>query len=82
MALIHPYDAPIGTVNRRRDKDLNFWKVREKPRKNSEFVFVDSIVRGLPIAQDYGNKDQHLLMNYTDSDLWLRLKEMKGINST
>ncbi|KAF9464696.1 hypothetical protein BDZ94DRAFT_1161358, partial [Collybia nuda] len=79
MAFIHPYDTPTGRVNQQQDRDLGFWKLWEKPRASAEFISVDSIICGLPVAPDFGNDGQHLFMNTVDSNLWLRLKEMKEL---
>lgn len=77
MALIHAYDAPKGTRNAQRDRELRFTRIRERPRDGSEFIFVDSIVRGALIADDYDSPKDHLVINFVDSDLWLRMKEMR-----
>ena len=82
MALIHPYDAPPGTVNQRRDRELHFFKLCAKPRASSEFISVESIVRGALVAEDYGTKGHHLVVDVVDPDLWLHVKELRESNTT
>ena len=73
FALIHPFDASIGRPLQR-DVDLGFYRVRAKPRKSAEFISVRSVVRGALIVEDFAHKDDHLVINLIDTDMFLRLQ--------
>ncbi|KDQ51821.1 hypothetical protein JAAARDRAFT_62330 [Jaapia argillacea MUCL 33604] len=76
LALIQPLDAPIG--NRlRKDKDLRFTRVRAKPRSQSEFISVRSIIQGALLARDFDNYGDFLMMNVVDTDMFLRMKKLQ-----
>ncbi|KAJ7278682.1 hypothetical protein C8J57DRAFT_1434112 [Mycena rebaudengoi] len=49
FALVQPMDAGTGQLTFK-DKALGFYRVRAKPRQNSEFISVHSIVRGGPLS--------------------------------
>ena len=82
MALIHPYDAPVGTINQRRDRDLHFLKVGAKPHGASEFISVESIIRGALLIKDYGHEGHFLVVDLVDPDMWFRVREMRELNNT
>jgi hypothetical protein len=77
MALIQSYDALPGTTYRRRDNALRFHRVRSNPRGFSEFISVESIIRGALLVQAYGSAEEFLVVDVVDGDMWLRMKEMK-----
>ncbi|KAG1756155.1 hypothetical protein EDD22DRAFT_981579 [Suillus occidentalis] len=76
IALIHPYDVGIG-VRRRQDLDLGLWRVRAKPRSSSEFVFVDSIIRGAALASDPEAVNDYFVIDTIDTDIFLRMKALQ-----
>ncbi|KAG1903490.1 uncharacterized protein F5891DRAFT_946968 [Suillus fuscotomentosus] len=73
LALVHPYDAPIG-VRLRKDKHLNLLRVRAKPRAQAEFFSTRSIIRGALLVHDE-NLD-YFVVDTVDTDMFLRVKEM------
>jgi hypothetical protein len=75
IALIHPFDAHTGPL-RRKDKDLNFYRVREKNQNSSEFVSVNSIIRGALLVDDSGKAGDKLVVDIIDPDMFLRKKEL------
>ena len=75
FALIHPFDSPIGP-RRRKDVDLGFYRVREKPRQSSEFISVRSIVRGALLVEDFDRDGDLFVIDLIDSDMFLRLIAM------
>lgn len=77
LALIHPYDVGIG-VRRRQDLDLGLWRVRAKPRSSSEFIFVESIIRGAALASDPEAVGDYFVMDTIDTDMFLRMKALQG----
>jgi hypothetical protein len=47
LALVQPYNKPIASHSRpKKDCDLGFLQVRSAAHTSSDFIFVDSIVRG------------------------------------
>ncbi|KIJ98243.1 hypothetical protein K443DRAFT_133505 [Laccaria amethystina LaAM-08-1] len=66
FALIHAYDAPTGMLWRK-DKDLGLIRVCARPRKDAEFIPVQSIIRGAFIVPTFES---------VDVDMFLRLQEM------
>lgn len=82
LALILPLDLPPSTINRGRDRELRFTRLRSRPRLSSSFISVESIVRGALISKDYGAEygDEYLVVDVVDFDLWLRLKTLPLIH--
>ena len=76
LALIQPLDAPIH-VQRRKDKDLGFIRVRAKPQQSSEFISVRSIIRGALLVEEFDQKGsgEFLVVDVVDGDMFLRLRE-------
>jgi hypothetical protein len=73
FALVHPFDAPPGP-RRRKDIDLGLYRLREKLRKEAEFIPVRSIVRGALTVDDFAREGYRLVMDLVDTDMFLRLK--------
>ncbi|KAG2101790.1 hypothetical protein BD769DRAFT_1697154 [Suillus cothurnatus] len=74
IALIHPFDAPTG-LRLRKDKQLNIFRVRAKPRVRTEFFSVRSIIRGALLVQDDNSLD-YLVVDTIDTDMFLRVRDM------
>jgi hypothetical protein len=77
LAFIQPYDEPILPRDRpKKDDDLGLLRVRS--RKSSEFVFVESIVRGALLATDpdVHRKHDRLVIDTVDTDMFLRLRSL------
>ncbi|KAG0691763.1 hypothetical protein DFH29DRAFT_986140 [Suillus ampliporus] len=74
IALIHPLDAPTG-LRLRKDKQLNIFRVRAKPRARTEFFSVRSIVCRALLVQDENSLD-YLVVNTIDTDMFLRVRDM------
>ncbi|KAJ6495988.1 hypothetical protein C8R45DRAFT_1052651 [Mycena sanguinolenta] len=75
FALVQALD--VGTGRRSgKDKALRFYRIRERPRKECEFISVYSIIRGALLAPDFDKRGDYLVIDIVDSDMFLRLKEM------
>ncbi|KAG0694025.1 hypothetical protein DFH29DRAFT_985372 [Suillus ampliporus] len=74
LALIHPFDAPTG-MRLRKDKQLNLFRVRARPRAQAEFFSVRSIICGALLVQD-GNSLDYLVVDTVNMDMFLRVQEM------
>ncbi|KAG2103174.1 hypothetical protein BD769DRAFT_1630901 [Suillus cothurnatus] len=77
IALVHPYDAPVG-LRSLKDKHFQFWRVRERPRISSEFFSVRSIIRGAALTEDHNVPGDYLVIDTIDTDMFLRMKLMHG----
>jgi hypothetical protein len=79
LALILPFDQPIPARDRpKKDIDLGLYRVRARPRKSAEFVFMESIVRGalLVNAFDSEHRDENFVIDTVDTDMFLRLRNL------
>jgi hypothetical protein len=77
LALIHPYDAPVGP-RRRKDQELGLIRVRARPRTSAEFISVHSIIRGAYLVQDSADKTNFFIVDTVDTDMFLRIKKMQS----
>ncbi|KAJ7257370.1 hypothetical protein C8J57DRAFT_1648450 [Mycena rebaudengoi] len=75
FALINTLDAGPGQHSQR-DKALGLHRVRAKPRRDSEFIPVRSIIRGALLAPDCDNPGDFFVVDLVDTDMFLRLKTM------
>ncbi|KAJ7265517.1 hypothetical protein C8J57DRAFT_992587, partial [Mycena rebaudengoi] len=75
FALVQPMDAGTGQLTSK-DKALGFYRVRAKPRQNSEFISVHSIVRGALLVPAGDRHGEYLVVDVVDEDMFLRLKSM------
>jgi hypothetical protein len=73
LALIHPFDAPTG-IRLRKDKHLNFYRVRARPHAQAEFFSVRSIICGAFLVPD-GSTD-YLVVDTINTDMFLHVKEL------
>ncbi|KAG1726527.1 uncharacterized protein EDB91DRAFT_1239637 [Suillus paluster] len=69
IALTLPYDQP--------DKDFKFWRVKAKPRASTECFSVQSIICGCVLAEDGTRPNEFLVVDTTDTDMFLRMKEIR-----
>ncbi|KAJ6611518.1 hypothetical protein B0H10DRAFT_2165819 [Mycena sp. CBHHK59/15] len=75
FALVLPLDARTGSLGRK-DKALRLYRVHAKPRRNTEFISVHSIIRGVLLAPDFEKPGEFLVIDIVDTDISLRLKSM------
>ncbi|KAF8896734.1 hypothetical protein CPB84DRAFT_1681981 [Gymnopilus junonius] len=81
LALILPFDVPIPRIEQPRgDQDLQFTRVRGRPRSKATFIHIESIVRGALLipahdSQEYG--DEFLVFDQLDEDFWMRMKSLQ-----
>ncbi|KAG2028896.1 hypothetical protein BDR03DRAFT_1057700 [Suillus americanus] len=75
VALIHPYNAPVGQHSLK-DKHFQFWLVHARPRISSKFFSVHSIIRGAALAEDHSIQGDYLVIDTIDTDMFLRMKLM------
>ena len=75
LALIHPHDEPIEKYPEK-DADLGFYRVQATSQKKSEFIFLDSMIRGALVVEDYDTENQFFVVDVVDSDMFLRMQEL------
>ncbi|KAJ7243981.1 hypothetical protein C8J57DRAFT_1452331 [Mycena rebaudengoi] len=68
FALIQPLDGGTGPLSPK-DKALGFYR-------DSEFIPVESIIRGALLALDSNKNGEFLVVDVVDSDMFLRLQSM------
>lgn len=80
LALIHPYDEPIQQYPDK-DEDLGLYQIQAGSRKTSEFISVESIIRGALVVDDFETENQFLVVDVVDSDMFIRMQELlsKGL---
>ncbi|KIK35236.1 hypothetical protein CY34DRAFT_17146 [Suillus luteus UH-Slu-Lm8-n1] len=74
FALVQPYTAGIPGGARRINKDLRLNRVKAVPRGDSIFVPLKSFIRGAVLARDPEHRDEFLVVEHIDSDMFLRMK--------
>ncbi|EPQ59880.1 hypothetical protein GLOTRDRAFT_103770 [Gloeophyllum trabeum ATCC 11539] len=77
LALIQPLDAGAG-ARRQTDQDLKFHRLRERPRKSSEFISLETVIRGSFIVPDFKTDGDFFPVDVIDGDMFLRLRELYG----
>ncbi|KAF8173786.1 hypothetical protein K438DRAFT_1908928 [Mycena galopus ATCC 62051] len=75
FALILPMDAPTGRPSRI-DKALRFLRVKSKPEKQSEFISVHSIIRGVVLVPDSDKPGEFVVFDVLDPDTSRRLNSL------
>ncbi|KAG2063088.1 hypothetical protein BDR04DRAFT_1131147 [Suillus decipiens] len=75
VALVHPYDAPVGQCSLK-DKHFQFWCVHARPRISSEFFSVHLIIHGAALAEDHSIQGDYLVIDTIDTDMFLHMKLM------
>ena len=57
---------------------MGLLRVRARPWKLADFIFVESIIRGALTVEDYGSEygDDRFVVDTLDSDMFVRLRDM------
>lgn len=78
MALVLKYDSPIPTPQRRKDLKLGLLHVGARPRKQADFIFVQSIIRGAMLVDCFDEvpRNQCFVVDTVDTDMFLRLRDL------
>ncbi|KAG1814601.1 uncharacterized protein BJ212DRAFT_1273871, partial [Suillus subaureus] len=75
IALIQACDVAVQNKPLK-DRHLGFWWVRAQPRHKSEFVFVDSIIRGALLIEDGSWPGNFLLVYSINTDMLLCMQKL------
>ncbi|KAF9490004.1 hypothetical protein BDN71DRAFT_1525388 [Pleurotus eryngii] len=73
LAFIDPLDALIGPW-RRVDTELGLIRLRSKPTRTGEFIFIESIIRGVLVVEANDGTDDYFVVDTVDEDMFLRYK--------
>ncbi|KAG1769124.1 hypothetical protein EV702DRAFT_1181845 [Suillus placidus] len=72
LALVLPMDAsPRWCLL---DRDLRLTRLRARPAASSEFITLHSIIRGALLVPDFDNNGDYFLVDYVDTDMFLRIQ--------
>lgn len=75
MALMLPFDLPRLPIHSKRDSEMRLTQVCPWPRGSSLFIDTNSIIRGALLAEDPSSPGgEHLVVDFIDKDMWMRLK--------
>ncbi|KAF8120295.1 hypothetical protein EV363DRAFT_1191298 [Boletus edulis] len=75
FALVRPLTAAISANRNSFDEALRLTRVKARPRTASMFIPIRSIVRGALLYPDPKHKDEFLVVEHIDGDMFLRMKE-------
>lgn len=75
FALVLPMDSPIGP-KRIMDQDLGLTRLRAQALVSSEFIPLQSIIRGALLVPDFGNYRDFFLVDLVDTDMFLRAQRL------
>ncbi|KAJ6510938.1 hypothetical protein C8R45DRAFT_1050416 [Mycena sanguinolenta] len=75
FALVRPLDVRTGQRTAK-DKALGLHRVRQRERKNCEFISAHSIIRGALLVPDFDKKGDYFVVDVVDADMYFRLKAM------
>ncbi|KZP29511.1 hypothetical protein FIBSPDRAFT_727366 [Athelia psychrophila] len=84
LALVQKYNMYIPRRERlASDKELGMIRVRAQPRKDSTFIFVDSIIRGAMLVSTFDElvSDECFVVDSVDTDMFLRLQNRTPLHA-
>ncbi|KAF9494958.1 hypothetical protein BDN71DRAFT_1496133 [Pleurotus eryngii] len=71
LALVRPLDKHVRQT--KKDKDLRFTRLKPQTQKEGCFIFLQSIIRGALVVEDFDVDDEYLLIDTIDADMFLRV---------
>ncbi|KAI0658337.1 hypothetical protein C8Q70DRAFT_917521 [Cubamyces menziesii] len=78
IALILPYNKPTRALPVK-DHDLRFYRLHEQTRQRAEFVSLHAVRRGALLVQDFETKDDYLVHDLIDSDMFFRVQALREL---
>lgn len=72
LALVIPMDTSPHW--RLLDRDLRLNCLHARPAASSEFITLHSIIRGALLVPDFDNNGDYFLVDYIDTDMFLRVQ--------
>lgn len=76
LALVQGMARGVGGRPRIVDKELGLHRVRMVERKHSRFIPLRSVIRGALLCQDPRNRDEYIVVDTVDTDMFLRIRGM------
>lgn len=75
IALVQAYDVEIPDAEiPQKDQDLELFRVRARPREETELVSIHSFVRGALLVPDFDTEGDYFVFDVLDGDMFLRVK--------
>lgn len=76
IALVQVFEQPqsVSASLRKKDKDLGFLRLQQ--RKEMEFVWAQSIIRGAVILPANDNRNHSIVFDILDADMTLRVMDL------
>jgi hypothetical protein len=74
--LAQAFDIYCDRRYKKKDKELGFIRLRQRPECEAEFFFARSIIRGAVIFPAYDEETDYMVFNIADTDMFLRTKEI------
>ncbi|KAF9501094.1 hypothetical protein BDN71DRAFT_1555900 [Pleurotus eryngii] len=71
LALVCPLDKCVWQT--KKDKDLWFTRLKPQTQKEGCFIFLQSIIRGALVVEDFDVDDEYLLIDTIDADMFLHV---------
>ncbi|KAI5986488.1 hypothetical protein EDD15DRAFT_2389855 [Pisolithus albus] len=78
FALVHPYTANISATRKSFDDNFRITRVKACPCTASMFIPIRSIVRGALLYPDLKHRDEYLVVEHVDGDMFRRINEWNG----
>ncbi|KIK14665.1 hypothetical protein PISMIDRAFT_116623 [Pisolithus microcarpus 441] len=78
FALVHPYTANVSATRHSFDDDFRITRVKARPRTASMFIPIRSIVRGALLYPDPKHKEEYLVVEHVDGDMFCCINEWNG----
>ncbi|KAI6107235.1 hypothetical protein EV401DRAFT_2060073 [Pisolithus croceorrhizus] len=75
FALVHPYTANISATRKSFDNNFRITCVKARPCTASMFIPIRSIVRGALLYPDPKHRDEYLVVEHVDGDMFCRINE-------
>ncbi|KAJ7050105.1 hypothetical protein C8F01DRAFT_1237970 [Mycena amicta] len=72
LVFVQPMDAPRGRITGR-EKDLKLFRIRAKAAY--EFIPVQAIIRGVVLAPAFDKKNEYMVADLLDQDIFFRLQD-------
>ena len=80
--LAQAFDIYCDRHYKKKDKELGFIHLHQRPECKAEFFFAHSIIRGAVIFPAYDEETDYMVFDIADTDMFLRTKEiLEVINS-
>lgn len=78
LALVLPYNASVTPSQRRKDRTLGFYRIKQNPRVVPELVFARSIIRGTVLSPANDSNTEYFVFDVLDADMFLRVQDYLG----